>query len=170
MKRRVFNKSEDAEGNSLGNYHGNKTRLTKNKYSIKDTDVDAEKERKKKKAALNKITKADADGKYTEYEKKRLASGRQIDKKDLQFNGDLIGSIDTRIDNDAVVIAFINAKGTLIGRSQEKQIANLRAGQNGNKGSAEPAKIFVLSEAEYEQVKTEGDRLVGEVIKQRFKL
>jgi hypothetical protein len=170
LKRRVFTKSEDAEGKPLGNYHGNKTKLTKKKYSIKSDDADEEKQRKKKKAALNKIIKANPDGDYTEYEKYRLAQGRQIDKKDLQLNGDLFSSIDTRTDaNGDVVIAFINEKGTLVGRAQEKQIGNIRAGQKANTGSAEPAKIFQLSEAEFEQVKTEGDRLIGEVISKYFK-
>jgi hypothetical protein len=169
MKRRVFNKSEDAEGKPLGKYHGKKTRLTKKKFSINaDDPLDAavEKERKKQKRLFNKAVKANPDELYTEYEKFRIGRGRQIEKKDLELEGSLRRSIETvKKDGAKVVIAITNAEDLEKARNNEKQIGNIRAGLNANTGGAEPAKIFQLSEEEFEQVKVQGNRLVTDVIK-----
>lgn len=169
MKRRIFNKSEDAEGKSLGKYSGKKTRLTKKKFSINADDVldaDVEKERKKQKRLFNKAVKDDPEAKYTEYEKFRIGRGRQIERKDLELEGSLRRSIETvKKDGSKVVIAITNEENATIARKQEQQIANIRAGVHPNNGTAAPAKIFELSEEEFEHVKVEGNRLVTEVIK-----
>lgn len=175
MKRRIFNegKNEDAEGNSLGNYHGGKTRLTKKKLSINSDDADEEKERKKKKRNLNRVRKTDPDGTYTEYEKYRLSRGRQIVKKDLELEGALRRSIETQIERineggNRVVIVIGSPEQAKIARYQEQQIGNIRAGLNARIGTAEPAKIFTLSKAEYDIVIDEGNRGIGQVIKNLF--
>jgi hypothetical protein len=169
MKRRIFNKSEDAEGKSLGNYHGNKTRLTKKKFSINaedPLDASVEKERKKQKRLFNKAVKANPDALYTEYEKFRIGRGRQIERKDLELEGSLRRSIETVTINGAkVVIAITNDEDLKKALNNEKQIGNIRAGLNANTGGAAPAKIFTISEEEFEHVKVEGNRLIGDVIK-----
>lgn len=174
MKRRIFNNSEDAEGNSLGKYTGKKSKLTKEKYSgtkysiqglSVGIDQDAEKERKKQR----KNSKVSIGEDLTEYEKYRLSRGRQIEKKDLEVDGVLRRSIETVKSEGKVIIAFTNEEEANIGRYQEQQIANIRAGQNANTGTAEPARIFVLSSSEYDIVKEQGNRLIKDVIQQKFK-
>lgn len=169
MKRRIFTNGEDAQGQPLGDYHGGETRLTGKRLSIIQEDSDREKERKKLKRVVNRIVKNSPDEKYTEYEKERIIHGRQIDKKDLEFTGSLRKSIEAvKKDPSTVVIAIINEDDAKIARYQEQQIGNIRAGQNANKGTAEPAPIFILSQAEFDQVSTEGNRLIKEVIKNKF--
>lgn len=171
MDRRIFNRSEDALGKPLGDYHGSKTRLTKKKFSTKRDDEDEEKERKKVKRNFNKAVKADADARYTEYEKVRLGSGRQIAKKDLEMSGSTRISIKTqKIEGtNKVVMAFDNQENAKIARYQEQQIGNIRAGINAVKGKAEPAKIFVLSESELNQVKTVGNRGINQIMNKIIK-
>lgn len=170
MKRRIFNNSEDATGKPLGKYHGNKTRLTKDKFSFRRDDEDEEKERKKVKRNFNKSIKNNADDTYTEYEKTRLGSGRQIAKKDLQFSGSLASSIETvRGAENKAAIHISNIENAKIARYQEQQIGNIRAGQNPVKGKAEPAKVFVLSQEEFDTVDVQGKRLITEIIKSKMK-
>lgn len=106
---------------------------------------------------------------FTPYEKKRVAAGRFVDKKDLQFTGGLHASIQpAKIDNSKVVIAIVNDESARIARYQEQQIGNIRAGQNAKTGSAVPAKIFTISESEYEQIKAEGNAAILQIIKRLF--
>lgn len=169
MKRRIFNEGMDATGKPLGNYHGNKTRLTKAKFSVKLDDEDEEKQRKKVKRNFNRAVKNNADDKYTEYEKIRLGHGRQIEKKDLQFDGSVSSSIEiVREEGNKAVISITNAENAKIARYQEQQIGNIRAGQHPIKGKAEPAEIFVLSKAEYDVVDEQGKRLITEIIKSKM--
>ncbi|MEJ7611363.1 MAG: hypothetical protein WKF88_09330 [Ferruginibacter sp.] len=171
MKRRIFNNREDAEGKSLGNYHGTETRVTKRKLSIAQDDEDAEKQRKKRKRVINRTIKESPDEKYTEYEKYRLSLGRQIEGKDLEVTGSLRRAIETvkTSDGSKVVIAILGQEEGKIARYQEQQIGNIRAGENAKTGSAEPAKIFILSKTEFNQVRNEGNRAIAEVIKEKFR-
>ncbi|MEO7049880.1 MAG: hypothetical protein ABI091_31540, partial [Ferruginibacter sp.] len=84
-------------------------------------------------------------------------------------DGVLRRSIETVKSEGKVIIAFTNKEEANIGRYQEQQIANIRAGQNANTGTAEPARIFVLSSSEYDIVKEQGNRLIKDVIQQKFK-
>ena len=166
MKRRIFNRSEDATGKPLGNYHGSKTKITAKRSRVKRYgDVEKNKERKKVRKNLDDAEEGD----YTEYEKVRLGHGNQIEKKDLQFSGSTASSIETvKGDGATVTIQITNAENAKIARYQEQQIGNIRAGENAVKGKAEPAKIFVLSEEEFEAVKTQGNRLIEEIIKSKM--
>lgn len=166
MKFRIFNKGMDAEGNSLGNYHGNKTRITKKKLSIASDDEFDEKDRKKAKRNLNKLVKNSPDETYTEYEKFRVSKGRQIEFKDLEVEGSLRKSIEVvKLDNSKVVIAITNEETAKIAGYQEQQIGNIRAGLNAKTGTAEPANIFTLSQSEFDHVKAEGNAAIAQVIK-----
>ncbi|HEY9364417.1 MAG TPA: hypothetical protein VIQ00_14210 [Chitinophagaceae bacterium] len=165
MKFRIFNKGMDAEGNSLGNYHGNKTRITKKKLSIASDDEFDEKDRKKAKRNLNKLVKNSPDETYTEYEKFRVSRGRQIEYKDLEMEGSLRKTIEVvRVENGKVVIVIRNEETAKIAGYQEQQIGNIKAGQNAKTGTAEPAKIFTISQEEYELIKAEGNEAIRQII------
>jgi len=169
MKFRIFNKGLDANNNSLGDYTGNKTRLTKRKFSIAAEDEFEEKDRKKARRNLNRIRKSSLDETYTEYEKYRLSRGRQVEYKDLEVEGSLRRSIETvKVDNSKVVIAITNEETAKIAGYQEQQIGNIRAGQNARTGNAAPARIFEVSESECEQIKAEGNAAISQVIKKLF--
>lgn len=93
-----------------------------------------------------------------QYAKKRVKQGRQIAYKDLEVEGALRRSIETvKVDNAKVVIAIVNPQTALIAGYQEEQVGRLRGGGI--------AKIFTLSQAEYDQVQTEGRRAIQQVIK-----
>lgn len=158
MKRRIFNLGEDAEGRPFGRYVGNKSGLTRRKFSIASDDAIDEKQRKADKNRLNRVIKGNTTGQfYTEYEKKRLSRGRQIAYKDLELEGGLRRSIEVFLDGPRAVIAIANAEEALIAKGQEAQIGRIR-------GEATPAVIFTLSEEEYIQVQTEGNRLIQQLI------
>lgn len=165
MKFRIFNKGLDAEGNSLGNYHGNKTRITKKKLSIASDDEFDEKDRKRAKRNLNRLHKADPDATFTEYEKYRLGLGRQIEYKDLEVDGSLRRSIEVvKGDNGKVLIVIRNEEAAKIAGYQEQQIGNIKAGQNAKTGTAEPAKIFAISQEEFDLIKAEGNEAIRQII------
>jgi hypothetical protein len=165
MKQRIFNEGKDAENTTLGVYTGKKSKVTKGKYSTAAEGADQfeEKARKKQKAALRKKLKASSDGLYTEYEKYRLSRGRQIKYKDLELEGSLRRSIEC-VKNGKIEVRIQDPEQSKIAGYQEKQIGNIRAGQNANKGTADPAAIFQFSRDEYEQVKKEGAAAIGQVI------
>lgn len=161
MKFRIFDKGLDAEGNSLGNYHGNKTRVTKKKLSIASDDEFDERDRKKAKRKLNRLIKSNPDATYTEYEKFRLSKSLQIEYKDLEVEGSLRRSIQTtKVDNNKVVIAITNEETAKIAGYQEVQVGKIR-------GTGD-AKIFSISESEYEQIREEGNEAIRQVIQKLF--
>ena len=169
MKFRIFNKGLDAEGKMLGNYHGPKSKLTKNKLSIISGDEFEIREKKTRKRNINRNVKSNPEIKYTEYEKYRLSRGRQIGYKDLEMDGSLRRSIEAIKTSDGkVVIAIVNEDTGKIAGYQEQQVGNIRAGQNANKGKAVSANIFELSQEEFEQVQEEGNTAIGQIIKQMF--
>lgn len=95
-------------------------------------------------------------GKYRSksYEKKRVAAGRQVEKKDLQFSGSLAASIETvQGEGNSVVIAITNAENAKIARYQEQQLK---------------APVFVLSQMEFDAVDEQGRRLIAEIIKEKM--
>ncbi len=161
MKQRIFTKGMDAEGIPLGRYVGNKSGVTKRKLSIESSDALTENRRKPSRKRLNKFVKDNPGVHLTEYEKFRASRGRQIEYKDLEVDGTLRRSIEIVKDSDGnVVIAITNNESSIIAHAQESQIARIRNGQ----GSA-PVPIFILSAAEYEQVKAEGNILILQAIK-----
>lgn len=141
MKQRIFNRGEDADGNSLGKYVGKKTNVTAKKFGGN------------KKLQKNFI----GEGALTEYEKFRVAHGRQVAYKDLEVDGSLRRSIETVKDsNGKVTIAIVNPETARIAGYQEEQIGKIRG--------TGIARIFSLSESEYNHVKAEGNEAIRQVI------
>ena len=171
MKFRIFNEGRDANNESLGDYVGPKTKLTKGrsadtKYSIFGpsvmVDKAGEKERKKRKKNFNAAIKENPDGQYTEYEKYRIGKGRQVEYKDLEVEGALRRSIETVEADGKVVVAITNQETAKIAGYQEAQIGKIRGG--------EPVKIFVFSKEEFEFVKAEGNAGITQILKQLLQL
>lgn len=163
MKNRIFNRSLDANGESLGKYIGRTTQVTGRKFRILkfgDTDESAKGKKKLRKNLKGNVGNGFG---YTEYEKERLAHGRQIGKKDLEFNGSLRRSIEVVKGRNKAQIAITNAENALIAGYQEQQIGNIRA-TGFAKGGAAPAPIFRLSKEEFEKTRDQGKILITEVI------
>lgn len=123
MKRRIFNQSLDARGESLGPYYSE------------------------------------------QYERDRARKGRQIAKKDLEFNGSLRRAIEVvTVDNTKAEIRITDLDQADIARWQEQQIANLRAGRNANDVSGLKVPIFELNETELDVTRT----TTRDLIRQKF--
>jgi hypothetical protein len=100
----------------------------------------------------------------TSYQRKRLSKGRQVDKKDLEFTGELRRSIETRADEKSAVLEFSNDESALIARGQENQITNIRNSQSGStKGDG--IRIFNLSEDERTEIVEQGQELINQILK-----
>jgi hypothetical protein len=150
LQQRVFQETQDVEGNTFGQYIGKKRKVrtapTKNKTQAK----------------RNKAI----EGKFlTSYQRKRVAKGRQIAKKDLEFSGGLRRAIETQVENDkAAVIQFNNLEAAKIARGQEAQISNIRNGEKGTtKGTG--VKIFSFNNSEKESVTEQGSELIKQILK-----
>jgi hypothetical protein len=150
LQQRVFQETQDVEGNTFGQYIGKKRKVrtaqTKNKTQAK----------------RNKAI----EGKFlTSYQRKRAAKGRQIDKKDLEFSGGIRRAIETQVENDkAAVIQFNNLEAAKIAKGQEAQISNIRSGGKGTtKGNG--VKIFSLNDSEKETVVEQGAELIKQILK-----
>lgn len=104
MKRRIFNQSLDANGESLGPYYSE------------------------------------------QYERDRLRSGRQVARKDLEFQGSLRRSIEVVVINGRrAEVRITNLENALIAGYQEQQIYNLRNGLPANEASGGKVPIFQFS-------------------------
>lgn len=149
MQFRIFDKGLDKFGDPFGKYVGKKSKVTKRKFSLNSEPVADAGVRKKNNALKRKLKKnieASGESEFTEYEKKRLAAGRQIGYKDLEFIGSLRRSIVPAADESnslkRVVCIINNEKEKLIAEGQEFQIARIR-GDEGDR-----AHIFALSDDE----------------------
>lgn len=102
-----------------------------------------------------------------QYERKRQRAGRQVGSKDLEFNGTVRRAIEVvAVNNSRAEVRFTDDRSADIGRWQEQQIANLRAGAPANEASGARAPIFEFSAAETAVVQT----TTRELIRQRFNL
>lgn len=118
----------------------------------------------------------DAEGKRfggyvsKQYREKRIKAGRRVDKKDLQFEGSLFASIQTRKDTgNRSVILFTTPQEAAIGGYQEEQIGAIRVGilpkpkkLKGRVRKAPPVSIFTLSTKE----RADASRVGNELLKQ----
>lgn len=121
MKRRIFNQSLDALGNTLGPYFSE------------------------------------------QYERDRQREGRQIGRKDLEFQGTLRRAIEViTVNNLKAEIRITNDRSAEIARFQEQQIYNLRNGLPANQESGQKVPIFELSEDELEIVRTTTRELLAQ--------
>lgn len=156
MQERIFSTNKDVQGNDFGEYIGKKKRQSDKSQLTALFNTKGNKAKEKiRNQAIQEITS---------YQRKRLAHGRQIVKKDLEFNGGLRGSIETRHDERTAVLEFSTDESALIARGQENQITNIR---NGKKGSSkgEGIKIFNLDEDERNEVVEQGLQLINQIMK-----
>lgn len=158
MQQRVFTQNKDAEGNDFGSYVGKKTIQSKAsiKKSIKATTSRTDRKR----------IRASVGQELTYYQRKRLQKGRQIVKKDLEFNGGLRRSIETQVENEkAVVLEFSTIDSAKIAKGQEQQITNIRNGKPGTTKGTGATRIFTLDEKEREQVTEQGAELIKQILR-----
>ena len=148
MKFRIFNKGQDKYEVSLGVYTGKKIKFT---GRTRNTDEVLDKAVKNKiSQQVKKISQylKDVGGEgLTLYERKRVAAGRQIKYKDLEFTGDLrrgIVVVEKEGEQYVVTCSIPNELLYDIAEKQENQIGQIRGG-----GKAE---IFSLSNAEREML------------------
>lgn len=121
MKRRIFNLSQDADGESLAHY------------------VSAG------------------------YKKKRVNKGRQIVRKDLEFDGTLRRAIEVvTVNNTKAEIRLTDDDSANIARWQEQQIYNIRTGVPPNEASGGRVPIFELNDDEKDILRTNIAELIGQ--------
>ncbi len=142
MKFRIFNDGLDKANESLGKYVGSRSRVTRRKFANREETDKSTKNKlaKKRKSLRGSVAREDE---LTEYEKKRLSEGRQINHKDLEFSGSLRRSIVIAVTSPTQVSCIINNEENLkIAQYQEEQIGRIRG--------ASRISIFSLSEQENE--------------------
>lgn len=156
MQQRVFTQNKDIEGNDFGEYVGAKKKQSdrsqlKALFSATKTD--------------KKRIKASAGLELTAYQRKRAQKGRQIVKKDLEFNGGLRRAIETQVEDEkSAVLNFNNDEAAKIAKGQEAQITNIRNGRKGTtKGTG--IRIFTLDEKERTEVTEQGAELIKQILK-----
>lgn len=153
VKNRVFNTGRDAQGISFGKYTGRRSRATTRRYLGRNFGDETKKERKKlRKGIKPHVLVGDQ---FTEYEKERIARGRQIKYKDLEMTGDLRTGIKVMTENPQKVVAAIpNEKLFKISQWQELQISKI-IGMKVN--------IWGLSDEERELMKTNIDEALTQL-------
>ncbi len=157
MANRIFNEGMDAQLKPLGEYVGNKGKLTSRKFRGTEgvEDADVKKKVKKLQARLKRNADATGNDEFTAYEKERLAHGRQIKYKDLEFTGELRRSYKTVNTGTGVYAAFDNEKNAKIAQYQEEQIGGIRGGGK--------AIIFALSDDERKLWKDETNAALNQL-------
>lgn len=156
MQQRIFNQNLDTEGNNFGTYIGAKKNLT-----------DRQKRRllgsTRSRTDLTRI-KRNLEAALTPYQRKRANKGRQVVKKDLEFEGTLRNSIEVQIINErAAALMFNNDQSVLVAKGQENQITNIRNGLPGYV-TGDGIMIFALNEDEREGTHEQVRLLVNQLI------
>jgi hypothetical protein len=152
MQQRVFQETQDVKGQSFGVYIGKKRKVK---------ELPATKNRTQ--AKRNKSVEGQE---LTSYQRKRALKGRQIAKKDLEFDGGLRRAIETQIENEkSAVLEFNNDLAAKIATGQEQQIENIRNGKSGTTKGTGATKIFALNESEKEKVVEQGSELIKQILK-----
>lgn len=157
LQQRVFTQNKDIEGNDFGEYVGAKKKQSDRSQLRKLFGTTSKTDKKR--------IKASAGLELTAYQRKRANKGRQIIKKDLEFNGGLRRAIETQVENErSAVIQFNNDEAAKIAKGQEAQISNIRQGKPGTtKGTG--IKIFTLDTKEREEVTEQGAELIKLILK-----
>lgn len=159
MQQRVFTQNTDVKGQSFGEYVGKKQgKFSKDKIKKLVSATSNRTDRKRIRAA--------GGLELTAYQRKRALKGRQIAKKDLEFNGGLRRAIEIQVEDEkAVVLEFNNTDAALIARGQEQQIENIRQGKPGTTKGSGATKIFTLDDKEREQVNEQGLELINQILR-----
>lgn len=158
MQQRIFTNNTDVDGNSFGQYVGNKSKQSDRAQlkALFGTTSKTDKKRIKSAAGLE----------LTSYQRKRASKGRQIIKKDLEFTGGLRRAIETQVANEkSAVLQFNNTEAANIAAGQEQQITNIRNGGKGTTKGTGAIKIFTLNQSEREQVVDQGAELIKQILK-----
>lgn len=151
MQQRIFTQNTDIKGQSFGEYIGKK-RKVKLKVSANKTQ--------------NKRNKAVAGLELTAYQRKRALKGRQIIKKDLEFEGGLRRAIEIHVEDErSAVLEFNNTDAALIAKGQEQQIENIRQGKPGTTKGSGATKIFTLDDKEREKTNEQGLELINQILR-----
>lgn len=158
MQQRVFTVNTDIKGQSFGKYIGTKKKITDRALFLSFNSTTSKTDQKR--------IKKNADLDLTTYQRKRANKGRQVSKKDLEFDGGLRRAIETQIENEkAVVLQFNNDKAAKIAKGQEQQITNIRNGQSGTTKGTGAVRIFTLDPKEKEEVNEQGRELIMQILK-----
>lgn len=112
-----------------------------------------------KRRIFNQSLAADGSslGRYfsEQYERDRVRKGRQVARKDLEFDGSLRRSIEVvAVNNTRAELRITNDHNAQIARYQEQQVYNLRNNLPANQASGGRVPIFEFSELETEIVRT----------------
>lgn len=100
-----------------------------------------------------------------QYERERQRSGRQIERKDLEFHGTLRRAIEVvTVNNTKAQIRITNPDSANIARWQEQQIFNLRNNLPANSVSGGKVPVFELNDDEREVTRT----TTRELLNQKF--
>lgn len=157
MQQRIFNQNTDIEGQSFGQYIGDKSKQS-DRAQVRALFGTTSKTDKKR-------IKASAGLELTSYQRKRASKGRQVTKKDLEFTGGVRRAIEVVVEGEkAAILEFNNNNAAKIARGQENQITNIRNGQKG-KSKGDGVRIFKLSQSEKEQVVEQGVVLIKEILR-----
>lgn len=151
MQQRIFTQNVDIQGQSFGQYIGQKR-----KVRLKISSNKTQNKRDKNIAGLS----------LTSYQRKRAAAGRQIASKDLEFSGGLRRAIETQKDGEnAAILEFNNNLAAQIAQGQENQISNIRNGSKAITRAIGATKIFRLSATEKEQVNEQASELIKQILR-----
>lgn len=158
LQQRVFTQNTDIKGQSFGEYVGKKSKQSDRSQvrSLFLTKSKTDKKRIKESAGLE----------LTAYQRKRANKGRQVTKKDLEFQGGLRRAIESKIENEkSVVLEFNNDLAAKIAKGQEQQIHNIRSGGKGTTKGEGATRIFTFDEKEREEVTEQGKTLILQILK-----
>lgn len=152
MQQRIFTQNVDIKGQSFGEYVGKKRKVRKITPGSNRTQ--------------NKRNKAVEGLDLTAYQRKRALKGRQVVKKDLEFDGGLRRAIEIQVEDEKTVqLAFNNDEAALISKGQEQQIENIRNGRPGTTKGTGATRIFTLDDKEREEVNEQGLELIQQILR-----
>jgi hypothetical protein len=161
MQQRIFTQNKDVDGQSFGQYVGKKKKLSDSNLSSTYLQLRLLSATKTERKRIKDASQLE----LTSYQRKRAERGRQVNKKDLEFEGSLRRAIETQIaDEKAAILNFNNDLAAKIAKGQEAQITNIRNGRSGTT-KGEGIKIFALNASEKEQVVEQGAELIKEILK-----
>lgn len=148
MMFRIFNEGKDNKNQSLGIYVGKKEKLSTESFEKKVG-------KKKKEFLVGQLDE------FSQYQIKRIKSGRQVKYKDLEFTGDLRRGIKTiKESNIRVVAAIPNDKLFQIAQGQEKQIGRILNNPE--------VKIFIPSEEELQLLRDNTNEALKQIYDRIF--
>lgn len=152
MQQRIFTRGQDILGQSFGEYIGRRRSLSLGAQQALLIKAKTSVQKRRARLAVSPLTP---------YQRKRVAAGRQIGYKDLEFEGEVRRAIQRVIENErTVTLAFNNDHSGLVARGQEQQIQNIREGRPGTTRHPNPTPIFTFSDDEINEVIDQATTLI----------